>query len=299
VAQGSFARGHLGELTQAVPFDIVDEALAETRAVQSRVRSLPSRVVVYLLLAGCLFPELGYPGVWRKLTAYLDSLDPAMPTAGALCQARRPRRGTTEVAVRAVTRPGTHAGPLARTARLRDRRHDVHHRGQPGEPGHLHQTPMQQRRLRLPTDPASGLARLRHPHPHRRRVRPHRHGRDRLRATTGPRPASRNGRAARPRPPRLRPDHSLRHARRRGPRALHPPPRLPGPGPLSGRLLPVHAGTHTSPRDRRRSPSSRAPAAAQASTDWSPLCSTTTATRPPSWSPSITSAGRSKPPTWR
>lgn len=89
VAQGSFAPGHLGELTQLVPFDMVDEALAETRAVQSRVRSLPSRVVVYLLLAACLFPELGYPGVWRKLTASLDSLAPAMPTAGALCQARR------------------------------------------------------------------------------------------------------------------------------------------------------------------------------------------------------------------
>lgn len=89
VAQGAFAPGHLGELTQAVPFDMVDEALAETRAVQSRVRDLPSRVVVYLLLAACLFPELGYPGVWRKLTASLDSLDPATPTAGALHQARR------------------------------------------------------------------------------------------------------------------------------------------------------------------------------------------------------------------
>lgn len=89
MAQGAFAPGHLGELTQAMPFDMVDEALAETRAVQSRVRDLPSRVVVYLLLAACLFPELGYPGVWRKLTASLDSLDPATPTAGALCQARR------------------------------------------------------------------------------------------------------------------------------------------------------------------------------------------------------------------
>ncbi|MFC3899261.1 IS4 family transposase, partial [Lentzea rhizosphaerae] len=89
MAQGAFAPGHLGELTQAVPFDMVDEALAETRTVQSRVRDLPSRVVVYLLLAACLFPELGYPGVWRKLTASLDGLGPATPTAGALCQARR------------------------------------------------------------------------------------------------------------------------------------------------------------------------------------------------------------------
>ena len=89
MAQGSFAPGHLGELTQSVPFDMVDEALAETRAVQSRVRDLPSRVVVYLLLAAALFPELGYPGVWRKLTASLAGIGPATPTAGALCQARR------------------------------------------------------------------------------------------------------------------------------------------------------------------------------------------------------------------
>lgn len=89
MAQGAFAPGHLGELTQSVPFDMVDEALAETRATQSRVRDLPSRVVVYLLLAASLFPELGYPGVWRKLTASLAGIGPPMPTAGALCQARR------------------------------------------------------------------------------------------------------------------------------------------------------------------------------------------------------------------
>jgi hypothetical protein len=72
-----------------VPFDMVDEALAETRAAQSRVRDLPSRVVVHLLLAASLFPELGYPGVWRKLTASLACIGPATPTAGALYQARR------------------------------------------------------------------------------------------------------------------------------------------------------------------------------------------------------------------
>lgn len=89
MAQGAFAPGHLGELTQSVPFDMVDEALAETRTTQCRVRDLPARVVVYLLLAACLFPELGYAGVWRKLTAALTGVVAAMPTAGALCQARR------------------------------------------------------------------------------------------------------------------------------------------------------------------------------------------------------------------
>jgi hypothetical protein len=89
VAQGRFAPGHLGELTQHLPFEMVDEALRATRTVQSRLRDLPSRVVVYLLLAACLFPEVGYLGVWRKLTAALAGLPTATPTASALAQARR------------------------------------------------------------------------------------------------------------------------------------------------------------------------------------------------------------------
>jgi hypothetical protein len=89
VAAGRFAPGQLGELTQLIPFEMVDEALAETGTVQSRIRDLPSRVVVYLLLAACLFEEVGYPGVWRKLTAGLGGMPVAAPTAGALSQARR------------------------------------------------------------------------------------------------------------------------------------------------------------------------------------------------------------------
>jgi hypothetical protein len=89
VAGGCFAPGHLGELTRLVPFEMVDAALAETCRVQRRVRDLPSRVVIYLLLAACLFPELGYQGVWRKLTAGLDGLPWRFPSAGALAQARR------------------------------------------------------------------------------------------------------------------------------------------------------------------------------------------------------------------
>jgi hypothetical protein len=89
VAGGRFAPGHLGELTQLVPFEMVDEALVQTGRMQSRVRDLPSRVVVYLLLAACLFPEVGYRGVWQKLTAGLDGLPVAVPTPSALLQARR------------------------------------------------------------------------------------------------------------------------------------------------------------------------------------------------------------------
>ncbi|HEX6683355.1 MAG TPA: IS4 family transposase [Candidatus Limnocylindrales bacterium] len=89
VAAGRFAPGHLGELTQQVPFEMIDEVLAQTRAVQSRLRSLPSRVVVYLLLAGCLFAELGYRQVWHRLTAGLAGLDLPDPSEAALTKARR------------------------------------------------------------------------------------------------------------------------------------------------------------------------------------------------------------------
>jgi transposase IS4-like protein/DDE family transposase len=93
VASGAFAPGHLGELTRIVPFEMVDEALAETGRTQERVRDLPSRVVVYLLLAGCLFPGVGWRQVWQRLTAGLEGLGVAAPTAGAMAQARR-RIGT-------------------------------------------------------------------------------------------------------------------------------------------------------------------------------------------------------------
>jgi Insertion element 4 transposase N-terminal/Transposase DDE domain len=89
VAGGRFAPGHLGELTQQVPFEMVDAVLEQTCRVQRRVRDLPARVVVYLLLAGCLFAEAGYSQVWRRLAAGLDGLPVAAPSASALTQARR------------------------------------------------------------------------------------------------------------------------------------------------------------------------------------------------------------------
>jgi hypothetical protein len=89
VAGGRFAPGHLGELTQQVPFEMVDAVLGQTCRVQRRVRDLPARVVVYLLLAGCLFAELGYSQVWHRLAAGLDGLPVAAPTASAMTQARR------------------------------------------------------------------------------------------------------------------------------------------------------------------------------------------------------------------
>ncbi|PXX51873.1 IS4 family transposase [Nocardia tenerifensis] len=114
VASGAFAPGHLGELTQIVSFDLVDAALEATRSVQRRVRVLPSRVVVYLLLAGVLFEQIGYRQVWARLISGLDGLPVAAPTSSALAQALR-RVGTA--ALRALF--DLVAGPGAGAVRWR------------------------------------------------------------------------------------------------------------------------------------------------------------------------------------
>lgn len=87
VAEDRFAPGHLGELTRIVPFGMVDAVLAETNTVQRRVRDLPSRVVVYVLLAAALFVDCGYRQVWARLVAGLEGLSPATASAAALAAA--------------------------------------------------------------------------------------------------------------------------------------------------------------------------------------------------------------------
>jgi hypothetical protein len=89
VAAGPFAPGHLGELTRLIPFEMIDEVLAATRRTQQRIRLLPARVVVYLLLAGCLFTDRGYQQVWTRLVAGLQALPLPTPTGSALRQARQ------------------------------------------------------------------------------------------------------------------------------------------------------------------------------------------------------------------
>jgi hypothetical protein len=88
VAAGAFAPGHLGELTRLVPFEMVDDVLESTGRVQARVRVLPARVVVYLLVAAALFADLGYSQVWDKMCVGLGERGVARPCASALRQAR-------------------------------------------------------------------------------------------------------------------------------------------------------------------------------------------------------------------
>jgi len=108
VAPGRFAPGHLGELTQVIPFELVDAILEETGAVQQRLRDLPSRVGMYLLLAMGLFEQAGLAVVWSKLVAGLGGLPMASPSEKAL---RDLRRRIGPVPLKALF--GVLAGPLA------------------------------------------------------------------------------------------------------------------------------------------------------------------------------------------
>lgn len=67
---------------------MVDAVLAQTGAVQRRSRLLPSRVVVYLLLAAGLFTEVGFCQVWTRLCAGLTGLPVPVPAASAVSAAR-------------------------------------------------------------------------------------------------------------------------------------------------------------------------------------------------------------------
>ena len=70
-AGGVYAPGHLGELTQIVDFALVDAVLEETGTRERRLRLLPSRVVVYFVLALGLFEHDSYRTVWGRLVAGL------------------------------------------------------------------------------------------------------------------------------------------------------------------------------------------------------------------------------------
>ncbi len=112
VAAGVFAPGHLGELTQYLPFELVDDILEQTKTVQRRLRDLPSRVGVYFVLALGMYPRLGYARVWAKLTAGLAGMDMPCPSEKALRDLRRrlgpaPLKALFEVVAGPLAQPRT------------------------------------------------------------------------------------------------------------------------------------------------------------------------------------------------
>jgi hypothetical protein len=83
----------IGLLTVTFPPELVDRVVAETGRVQQRSRLLPSRVVVYYVLAMCLFFGQGYEEVARLLTeglAYARRWSGSwrVPTTAAIARAR-------------------------------------------------------------------------------------------------------------------------------------------------------------------------------------------------------------------
>ena len=112
VAAGVFAPGHLGELTRYLPFELVDDVLAQTRTVQQRLRALPSRTGVYFVLALGLFPQIGYARVWAKLCAGLAGLAVPKVSEKALRELRRrlgpaPFKALFEVVAGPLAQPRT------------------------------------------------------------------------------------------------------------------------------------------------------------------------------------------------
>jgi hypothetical protein len=125
----------VGVLTQAFPQSLVDEVLAETGRVQQRNRLLPARLVVYFVLAMCLFSGQSYEEVARLLTAGLQGARRwrtswVVPSTAAIWKARsRLGGGAVAAVVRAGVPSSCHTGHsgglLPRLAADRDRRHHI------------------------------------------------------------------------------------------------------------------------------------------------------------------------------
>lgn len=81
----------IGVLTQVFPPGLVDEVIAETGRGEKRSRLLPARVVVYFVLAMCLFFGQGYEEVARLLGEGLGDGRRSwqVPTTAAIGRARR------------------------------------------------------------------------------------------------------------------------------------------------------------------------------------------------------------------
>lgn len=83
----------LGVLTATFPPSLVDEVLEASNRVEKRHRLLPARVVVYFVLAMCLWADEEYVEVARLLVGGLKTMARwrgswQVPTSGAITQAR-------------------------------------------------------------------------------------------------------------------------------------------------------------------------------------------------------------------
>src|SRR5450755_2065035 len=89
----------LGVLTRLIDRDTVDEVLAKADRRETRVRLLPARVVVYLVLALCLFAGLPMRAAWRVFCGV-----PRVPLATHLGRAASPGIRVAFAALRSISK---------------------------------------------------------------------------------------------------------------------------------------------------------------------------------------------------
>lgn len=104
-------------MTATFPPSLVDEVVEQAGRLEERRRLLPARVVVYFVLALCLWADEGYEEVARLLVGGLKLMRRwvgawQVPTTGALTQARArlgaaPMRALFERVARPLAAPGT------------------------------------------------------------------------------------------------------------------------------------------------------------------------------------------------
>ena len=307
-AAGVYAPGHIGELTQYLPFELVDDVLSRDQdgATPAARSAVPGRGVLRAR-AGAVPPPGLCPGL-AEAHRRTDRPGAAESVGeGAAGSAPPPRPGAVQGAVRGRRRTaGTAAHPrgvLPRPAHRRLRRLQLapgaRHRAQPFLAG---PDPLPDGLRRLPHPAPDDPGRDRHPRPDRRR--PRLSGRPR-RGHPGPAAAAvaAPGHAgpARPGLRRHRVPHRAQPDRREVPGAqqVHPP--ATRADPPARRVLPVRPGRAAGAHHRRRTDRHRRrrqPGPRPLPADHHPAGPPTTIRRP-SWSGSTTNAGRSRSPTWR
>src|SRR5438067_962477 len=141
----------IGLLTRTFPPELVDRVIAETGRGGQRNRLLPPRVVVYFVLAMCLFAGQGYEEVARLLTEGLAwagrwSRPWQVPTTAAISRARvklgaAPLKALFEHVAQPLARPATRGAWYRRwrvlaidgtTFDVPDTEENIHAFGRPG-----------------------------------------------------------------------------------------------------------------------------------------------------------------------
>ena len=223
--------------------------------VQARVRALPSRVVVYLLLAAALFAELGYGQVWARMIAGLDGIDGRRSGVLGVDAGPSPHRCQTAAGtVRPGPRPRRRCRGSGRWRGLLVCAIDGTSMLRPDTPANLaaFQAGSAAAMALGVSDAADAdRGRMRHPHRTRRRLRHLERGRNQLCTKASGLSAPRHAVARRPQFRRRGPDRAGRRNGRRSAVPRQGQPQTPRDQPLRRRLVAVADRHDDHPGDRR------------------------------------------------